>query len=103
MSEFVRVAAVSDLEPGAAMEAWVAGQAVALCNVGGRFHAVSNRCLHRGGPLGQGSLDGCVLLCPWHAWGWDVTSGASDVNPQLRLARYEVKVEDGQVFVRVPD
>lgn len=101
MSEFVRVAAVGDLSPGGAMEAWVDGKAVALCNVAGTFHAVSNACLHRGGPLGQGSLDGRVLLCPWHSWGWDVTSGASDVNPQMRLARYDVKVEDGQVFVRV--
>jgi nitrite reductase/ring-hydroxylating ferredoxin subunit len=103
MAEFVRVAAVGDLSPGNAMEAWVNGRAVALCNVDGAFHAVSNACLHRGGPLGRGSLDGRVLLCPWHSWGWDVTSGASDVNPQMRLARYEVKVEDGDVFVRVED
>ncbi len=103
MAEFVRVTAVADLAPGRGMQAWVSGKAVALFNVGGSFHAIANACLHRGGPLGQGSLDGCVVLCPWHAWGWDVTTGLSDVNAELRLARHEVRVEDGQVLVKVDD
>lgn len=103
MAEFMRVVAAAELSAGRAMEASVNGKAVALCNVGGEFHAVSNLCLHRGGPLAQGSLDGRVLLCPWHSWGWDVTTGACDVNAQLRLPKYDVKVEDGQVFVRVTD
>ncbi len=101
MADFIRVTAAADLPPGRGMEAWVNGKAVALFNVGGVFHAIANACLHRGGPLGQGSLDGCVVLCPWHAWGWDVTTGRSDVNPEMRVARHEVRVEDGQVLVRV--
>ena len=48
---------------------------VALFNVDGRFHAVSNRCPHRGGPLGQGFVDGAEVSCPWHNWTFDVTTG----------------------------
>jgi nitrite reductase/ring-hydroxylating ferredoxin subunit len=101
MSEFVAVVAAADLPPGKCMEALVGETPVALFNVGGEFHAISNRCVHRGGPLGQGVLDGALVICPWHAWAYDVRTGVSDVNPDLRVACYEVKVEDGQVLVRV--
>ena len=97
---FVAVVAASELLPGKGMEALVNGKPVALFNVGGEFHAISNTCVHRGGPLGQGVLDGRLVLCPWHAWAYDVTTGTSDVNPELRVAKFEVKVEDGQVLVR---
>ena len=98
--DYVRVVAAAQLPPGQAMEALVNGRPVALFNVGGEFHAISNICVHRGGPLGKGALDGKLVLCPWHAWAYDVTTGVSDVNPDLKLAKYDVKVEDGQVLVR---
>jgi nitrite reductase (NADH) small subunit len=100
MAEFVKVISAAELSPGSCREAIVSGKAVALFNVGGTFHAIDNRCVHRGGPLGQGALEGTIVYCPWHAWTYDVTTGVSSVNPDLRVARYEVKVEDGQVFVR---
>jgi len=101
LSEFVRVMAAADLAPGSCTEVLAGGHAIALCNAQGTFYAIGNRCSHRGGPLGQGLLDGYVLLCPWHAWTYDVTTGVSTVNPDISVARYEVKVEDGQVWVKV--
>ena len=101
MAEFVRAIAASELAPGACMELVLKGRPIALFNVGGSFHALSNNCLHRGGPLGQGMLDGREVMCPWHAWTWDVTTGENTANPSLRMPRYDVKVEDGQVFVAV--
>lgn len=99
-AEFVAVVAATELPPGKAMEVLVNGKPVALFNLDGEFHAISNTCVHRGGPLGQGVLDGKLVLCPWHAWAYDVTTGTSDVNPDLKVAKYEVKVEAGQVLVR---
>jgi nitrite reductase/ring-hydroxylating ferredoxin subunit len=75
---------------------------VALFNVGGRIFATSNICLHRGGPLGQGMLTDHEVMCPWHAWTWDVRTGENTANPTLRMETYEVKVEDGAVLVSVP-
>ncbi|HVR70017.1 MAG TPA: Rieske 2Fe-2S domain-containing protein [Vicinamibacteria bacterium] len=98
---FVRAIAVGDLVPGACMEVAVDGKALALCNVDGRFYALGNSCLHRGGPLGQGMLEGTVVMCPWHAWSWDVTTGENTANATLKMPCYEVKVQDGQVFVKV--
>lgn len=101
MSDFVRAIAVTDLAPGSCTEVSVGGRPVALFNVGGEFHAIGNICIHRGGPLGQGMLDGNIVMCPWHAWTYDVTTGVSTVNPDLKVPKYEVKVEEGQVFVKV--
>lgn len=101
MGEFVKVISEAELPPGSCREAMVSGTAVALFNVGGTFHAIGNRCVHRGGPLGQGALEGKLVYCPWHAWTYDVTTGESSVNPDLRVPRFEVKVESGNVFVKV--
>jgi nitrite reductase (NADH) small subunit len=101
MSEFVRVMTTADLPPGRAAEVTVGGQAVALFNVDGTFHALAGRCPHRGGPLGQGLLEGPRVSCPWHDWTFDVTTGANVAGPQLGVPRHEVKVEDGQVHVKL--
>jgi nitrite reductase (NADH) small subunit len=101
MAEFVRALALSELSPGQCVEVSVAGKPVALYNVAGAIYATSNTCLHRGGPLGQGMLDGTAVLCPWHAWSWDVTTGENTANPELKIPTYPVKVEDGQVLVQV--
>jgi nitrite reductase (NADH) small subunit len=100
MPDFERVIAVSELAPGSGKECLVGGRPVALFNVDGTFYAIGNTCGHRGGPLGQGMLEGSIVMCPWHAWTYDVTTGVSTVNPELTVARYEVKVEDGGVWVR---
>jgi nitrite reductase (NADH) small subunit/3-phenylpropionate/trans-cinnamate dioxygenase ferredoxin subunit len=101
MSGFVKAIEAAQLAPGQCTEVSIEGKPVALYNVDGRFHATTNTCLHRGGPLGQGMLDGPVVMCPWHAWSWDVRTGENTANPTLTMPVYEVKVEDGQVLVKV--
>ena len=101
MSEFVRAISEGDLPPGGCMEIALGGRAVALFNVAGRFYAIANTCLHRGGPLGQGMLTEQVVMCPWHAWTWDVTTGENTANADLKMSCYEVMVQDGQVYVKV--
>jgi nitrite reductase/ring-hydroxylating ferredoxin subunit len=101
MSDYVKAMTVADLPPGQATERLIDGRPVAFYNVGGRFFATSNFCVHRGGPLGQGMLDGCVIMCPWHAWTFDVTTGENTVNPELKVACYPVRIEGEQVLVKV--
>ena len=96
---YVPVARVEEVPPGSSKVVVVAGHIVALFNVDGEFHALSNTCLHRGGPVGEGYLDGEVITCPWHGWQYDVRSGRNLLNPLARLKQYPVKVEDGHVLV----
>ena len=101
MSEFTPAIAAADLSPGRAAEVVVNGQPIALFNVNGTFHALSGRCPHRGGPLGQGFVDGPQVSCPWHNWTFDVTTGENVASPDLKIPRFEVKVESGQVLVKL--
>jgi len=99
MAEFVRVAKVSEMPPGTAKVVVVLGHPVALFNVEGSFHAVSNVCLHRGGPIGEGTLDGPVVTCPLHGWEYDVRTGKNVANPAARLPTYTVQVQGDDVLV----
>ena len=96
---FVRAAKTSDIAPGTIHEAQVAGMLVAVARVGDKFHAISNICLHRGGPLGQGVMDGAVVTCPWHGWQFDVTTGKVRQNQTVGVACYPVEIRGDEVFV----
>ena len=103
MSEFVTVVRVEDLPPGAARQVTVHDRWIGLFNVGGAFHAVDNLCLHRGGPLADGPIIGCVVTCPWHGWQYDVSSGALVQDPRIGVTRHETRIVAGEVQIRLQD
>ena len=97
----VRAAAVGEIPAGTIREVTVAGKPVAVANVGGQFYAINNTCLHRGGPLGDGVLEGKVVTCPWHGWQYDVTTGKVIQNPSVGVDSYPIEVRGGEIFVDV--
>jgi nitrite reductase (NADH) small subunit len=101
MGDFVRVAGTADVTPGTGMVAEVNGQAVAVFNVEGTYYAMDNTCVHRGGPLGEGELEGEVVTCPWHAWQFNVKTGVSVNNPSASVKTYQVKVEGSDIKVQL--
>ena len=101
MSEFVRVASLNDLTPGKCATVMANEKEVALFNVDGTFHALENNCTHRGGPLGLGELEGCVVMCPWHGWTFDVTTGTSLINAEFSVQKYEVQIQGEDVLVKI--
>ncbi len=96
---FIRAAKTAEIPSGTIREFQVDGKAIALANVGGKFYAISNTCLHRGGPLGQGVIDGGVVTCPWHGWQYDVTTGKVAQNPAVGVDSYPVDVRGEDIFV----
>lgn len=97
----VRVGGAGDVPPGEGRVVEVEGRSVAVFNVDGHYYAIDNVCPHRGGPLGEGDLDGAVVSCPWHAWRWDVRTGANTNNPAVKLGCYPVVEEAGALFVEL--
>src|SRR3989338_995296 len=93
------VARVDEIREGAAKVVSVNGEDVAVFLVDGQYHAIANTCPHKGGPLGDGVLDGCVVTCPWHGWKFDVTTGVSAVVKSVSVPKYNVKVEGDKVWV----
>ncbi len=95
----IRTAKTAEIPPGTIREFQVDGKAIALANVGGKFYAINNTCLHRGGPIGQGPLQGNVVTCPWHGWQYDVTTGKVNQNPAVGVDCYPVEVRGEDIFV----
>ena len=99
MAEFFEVAEVASLAPGSGRSLLVRGMRLALFNVGGTFYVIEDDCPHRGGPLGAGWFEGCVVHCPMHGWGFNVTTGACDVRPDRPVKTFPVEVRDGKVWL----
>jgi nitrite reductase (NADH) small subunit len=93
---------IGDIPVGEGRVVDAGGKTLALFNVGGTYHAIDNTCSHRGGPLGEGDIDGTIVACPWHGWRWDVTTGANANNPAVSVACFPVTVEQGEIFVELP-
>jgi nitrite reductase (NADH) small subunit len=98
---FVDVARVEDVPPGTVKTVRAGEEEIALAHVDGAFYATQNTCLHLRGPLGEGSLAGCLLTCPWHGWQYDVRTGENDFDLAIRLRTYDVRIVDGEIRVRV--
>ena len=96
---FEKAANLSQIPAGSIKEVQVAGQAIALANVGGVVYAISNTCLHRGGPLGEGQMDRGVVTCPWHGWQFDVTTGKAVQNPSAAVACFATEVRGDEIYV----
>ncbi len=96
---FVKVAAVGEIAEGAVKHIVVHDKPMALARVEGQFYAVNAICPHRGGPLAEGKLNGCVLTCPWHGWTFDVRTGLPDHPGGHSISAYEVREEGEDVLV----
>ena len=102
MSEFVKVAAVTDIAPGSGRLIEVAGRRIALFNAAGTFYAVDDRCTHGSASLSDGYLEGTTVTCPLHAGCFDVRTGKATWSPAFRpVATYEVRI-DGQDVLLAP-
>jgi nitrite reductase/ring-hydroxylating ferredoxin subunit len=96
-----KVGETADLKPGEARVVEAGGKTLALFNANGTYYALDNSCLHRGGPLGEGELEGTIVTCPWHGWRWDVSTGANTNNPAVKISCFPVKVEGTSLFVEL--
>lgn len=100
MANFVKVARIAELPPGTRKIVEVDGVEVVLVNLSGTVYALEDICTHDGGPLGEGALEGCQLICPRHGARFDVRTGAALTMPASEAApTYAVRVENGDILV----
>lgn len=86
---------------GQAKEFSCGDRVICVANVNGAIYAMDNVCLHRGGPLGEGVIEGDKVICPWHGWQWDPKTGEAAHNPAAKLAVYPVRIENGDVMIEI--
>lgn len=119
MATAFEVGRVDEIPAGARKIVTVRGIEIGVFNVAGTYHAIPNLCIHQWGPLCDGKVSGTlataaehdwqyewvregeIVICPWHALEFDVTTGQCLAYPRVKLRRYPVTVEDGVVRVLV--
>lgn len=109
-----RIATVEELAEADRVIAEIEGREIAVFAVDGTYHAVANYCVHQSGPLCEGELVGTTsrsddawtydddarnVVCPWHGWAFDVTTGRNVQDERYAVPTYEVTERDGGLYV----
>ncbi len=96
------VAQAAEIPNGERKIVEVDGVSIGVFHHKDNWYALRNSCLHRGGPVATGQLVDDNLICPWHGYTYNVTNGCLLIDAAARLEMYPVKIQDGQVILRVP-
>lgn len=100
LTEFQKVAQVSELSPGQSKLVIVEEERILLSNVDGNYFAIGEVCPHAGGSLSEGTIEGIEVECPLHGSRFNLkTGGATEPPAYERVNRYSVRLEDGYVLI----
>jgi 3-phenylpropionate/trans-cinnamate dioxygenase ferredoxin subunit len=105
MSSWFDVAVLGDLDERKPAQVAAGREPVLLLRVREEIFAIGNQCTHQGAQLDKGvvRVSGSVqtVTCPAHGSMFDFETGKVMRPPATKpVPAYDVKVEDGRVFVR---
>lgn len=103
MENKYRVAALGDLPDDGGKAVEIAGRTIAFFKVGEKVYAMDNACPHRGAALAEGICRNGKVFCNWHLFDFDLVTGHCEVLPEMPVTIYPASVEEGDVFVRIPE
>lgn len=99
---FVKASRVDEIEEGGIKTVMVQGRGILLIRQNDAIYALENVCSHDGGPLGEGYTVDNEIECPRHGARFDIKTGQATQMPAIvGIENYEVKVENGEIFVAV--
>lgn len=93
----------ADLPNGGRLFVEIGDKPIVVFNLAGQYFAIGDVCTHDDGPLGDGDLEGCNIVCPRHGAEFDIRTGKVMMMPAVvDIPAYPVRVQDGNLFVGVP-
>ena len=103
-SRWVRLTTIDSIPRREGRVVKFGGLELAIFNLGDRCVTVENRCPHAGGPLADGIVSGCAVVCPLHAWRVRLDTG--DVErpggASICVRTYATRIEGNVVVVQLP-
>jgi nitrite reductase/ring-hydroxylating ferredoxin subunit/multimeric flavodoxin WrbA len=94
--------AVEELKQKPLRQVTIDKVAIALSYRDGKFGAISGRCNHAGGPLGEGVLrDDGYVVCPWHHWMFHRETGEARPGIPAIVPRHDLREQDGMLYVNL--
>ena len=104
MSEFQRVATIDEIPADGRLSIVVDDLPVLLIRAGEQFFAIEDVCTHDGQPLTDGPVCGGEITCPRHGARFDLATGKAVCMPATEaVSTFDVKVEEGTIFVKPND
>jgi nitrite reductase/ring-hydroxylating ferredoxin subunit/uncharacterized membrane protein len=101
--EWTPVLRDAELPDGESRYAEVEGIGVLVARHGGEVYALSNRCVHRGGPLDEGELSGGCVTCPLHGSTFRLADGGVERGPAAYPQPvWPARVRDGVIELNAP-
>lgn len=102
---FEAVASVGDLAPNQVKRVEYRGQPVALVYANGEYYALHNVCAHQNISLAMGRLFRGQLVCPGHAWMYELPTGCVTFprGIEASVPTYAVRVAGEQILIAPRD
>lgn len=118
MAKWIDILKTEELKQGEMKSLNVSDKEILIARVGDSYYASDNRCPHLGGKLSNGSLNGTIVTCPLHGSQFDLTNGdiikwtnwtgiisklGNAIKSQRKLNIYNLKIEQDQIKIELPD
>ncbi len=100
--DWVDVGSVDELRTSSLRQVTARKTKIALSYQDDEFCAISSMCNHVGGPLGEGTLDGEFVVCPWHYWKFHRKTGKGEPGyEEDQVPSFQVRVDNNRVLIDV--
>ncbi|MXZ52818.1 MAG: Rieske 2Fe-2S domain-containing protein, partial [Acidimicrobiaceae bacterium] len=94
---------LDELDDGRVMTVTVGHESLCVTRTAaGGYGCLVNACPHQGGPLGEGSIEGGWLRCPWHGYDYSPKNGKPPPPFDDAPAAYRTEVRDDGVYAALP-
>ncbi len=97
------VGRTDEIPEGGSKAVTVENVPVAIFNVEGEFYAIHDRCVHKEGPIHEGSVnrENCSVHCPWHGMEFHLETGESPVTNHLKQPTFDIEARDGRLVLHL--
>ncbi len=102
-SVWLKVLDLDELPEGRVKPVTCKHRTLCLTHFEGEFAALDNKCPHQGGPLGEGSIEGGLLRCPWHGWDFHPLTGEPPGGFDDGVETFPIEVREDGVYVAFPE
>jgi nitrite reductase/ring-hydroxylating ferredoxin subunit len=100
MQRKIWISTLKDFGPGSRRVIEInAYEEILVLNLEGKIYAIDNICPHAGAALQRGTIEGTVLDCPLHRWGFDLSTGICTQDPTLCARTYTVAMDTDHLFL----
>lgn len=100
---FAEIGTTDEFDEEAPSVVTVDGHSIGVFYHNQEFYAIDNRCPHMGFPLTKGTIEDCILTCPWHHARFDITGGDTFDPWADDVRTYPTTTHNGKLYVNITE